>query len=57
LRRQASTGANEAIDLRDGGLAFGGLRRSERCATFRLRLPSAARNAGMDQEAIDRRLS
>lgn len=53
----ASTGSGEAVDLRDGGAAFGGLDVSRAVAGIDSEIDAALR--GMDasaQEAIDRRL-
>jgi enolase len=53
----ASTSANEAIDLRDGGAAFGGLGVDRAVRNISSEISQALRGLSvMDQEAIDRRL-
>ncbi len=53
----ASTGINEAVDLRDGGSAFGGLGVDRAVAHVCTEIANALRGMSvMDQEAIDRTL-
>ena len=53
----ASTGTNEAVDLRDGGQAFGGLGVDRAVHNVSTEIAEALRGMhAMDQEAIDRRL-
>lgn len=53
----ASTGSGEAVDLRDGGAAFGGLDVSRAVAGIAAEIDPALRGMdAADQEAIDRRL-
>ncbi len=53
----ASTGTNEAIDLRDGGAPFGGLGVERALRNVSTEIAAALRGMpAMDQKAIDRRL-
>ena len=53
----ASTGTNEAIDLRDGGALFGGLGVDRAVRNVSSEIAEALRGMpAMDQEAVDRRL-
>ncbi len=53
----ASTGTNEAVDLRDGGAEFDGLGVDRAIRSVSLEIADALRGmSGMDQEGIDRRL-
>ncbi|HEX6491092.1 MAG TPA: phosphopyruvate hydratase [Gaiellaceae bacterium] len=53
----ASTGAHEAVELRDGGAAYGGKAVSKAVANVEGELASAVRGlAAEDQQALDRRL-
>jgi len=53
----ASTGSNEAIELRDGGAPFGGLGVDRAVRNIAVEIAPALRGMpAMDQEAIDRRL-
>ena len=53
----ASTGINEAVDLRDGGSAFGGLGVDRAVAHVCTEIANALGGMSvMDQEAIDRTL-
>jgi hypothetical protein len=52
----ASTGTNEAIDLRDGGDAFGGLGVERALRNVSTEIAEALRGMPLDQQAIDRRL-
>jgi enolase len=53
----ASTGAHEAVELRDGGAAFGGLGVDRAVAGVNGEIAAALRGAAIaDQHAIDRRL-
>jgi enolase len=53
----ASTGTGEAVDLRDGGAAFGGLDVAKAVAAVNSEIDRALRGMNAaDQEAVDRRL-
>lgn len=53
----ASMGTGEAVDLRDGGAAFGGLDVSRAVAAVNGEINAALRGlSALDQEAVDRRL-
>jgi enolase len=53
----ASTGRNEAVDLRDGGTKFGGLDVAQAVRNVATELDGALRGMpAMDQQAIDRRI-
>jgi len=53
----ASTGAGEAVDLRDGGAAFGGLDVAKAVAAVNREIDRALRGmSALDQAAVDRRL-
>jgi enolase len=53
----ASTGAGEAVDLRDGGAAFGGFGVERAVRSVSVEIARALRGMpGMDQASIDRRL-